>query len=66
MSKELCKDCKHIFHDPGKCSKCNCGESERSHRTAHDIYYTEHHTDKGMTIPGFAGRVPPRSKEYRD
>lgn len=24
----MCPDCNHFQHDPGKCSSCNCGESE--------------------------------------
>lgn len=52
----MCPDCNHVEHDPGKCSKCNCGESELVGLN-HLANWYETYDDVGRARPSGGYRV---------
>lgn len=61
-----CPDCKHSQHEPGRCSSCNCGESEISRTTScREITTTGGDSFNGSTLTRYGydmGHVVPKRR----
>lgn len=60
-----CLICGHDIHDPGKCGKCNCGESDINHADAlrFDVSYASLPGEKCPSRP--MKHLRPRKNHWR-
>lgn len=68
MSNNLCPDCQHEAHAPGKCPKDNCGTGDITHsramKTDRITFVTWENFRRGEVSTSTVTRINPRKTDH--